>query len=161
MEKVKEHLRKAKKNLELADHMTYITYNVVKDPKLLLAIIENLFLAMTYSMGSVLHYEKLYKRIPQFKDNFDSKLRVFRERCVSRFDIEQKYLDIMRDLKVFILEHRKSPVEFTKGSRFVICSDTYKMRTISVEEIKNYLSQTKEFVKKMEFILAKNGRILN
>lgn len=156
MEKFQEYRDKAKRNLQVADHMIYMTYNIVKDPKLLLAIMENIFLALTHSMSSVLYYERLFKRVPPFTDNFESKFSLFREKCAPKFNVEKEYLDLIREVKGIILEHKKSPVEFVRKDRFVICNGNYKMKTISVEQIKKYVSQTKVFVGNMNTIVSKN-----
>ena len=80
MEKFQELRDAANKKLQLADHILTMTYPIVKDPKLLLSVVENLFLAFSYGIGSVLHYERLFKRIPPFPDNFASKFELFRDK---------------------------------------------------------------------------------
>jgi hypothetical protein len=159
MEKFQEYREKAKRNLQVADHMIYMTYNIVKDPKLLLAIMENIFLALTHSMSSVLYYERLFKKVPPFTDNFESKFTIFKERCAPKFKVEKEYLNLIREVKDIILEHKKSPVEFVRKDRFVICNGNYKMKTISVDQIKKYISQTKTFVGKMNQIVSENESI--
>jgi hypothetical protein len=57
MEKFQELREVAKKKLQLADHILTMTYPIVNDSKLLLAVVENMFLALTNAMGSVLYYE--------------------------------------------------------------------------------------------------------
>ena len=42
MEKFQESLLKAKKNIHLADHMIFVTYKLVNDPRLLLSAIKNI-----------------------------------------------------------------------------------------------------------------------
>jgi len=70
MEKFQELRELSKKRIRVADHMLTMTYPLVQDSKLLLAVVENIFLALTYIMGSVLHYERTFKRIPLFQDDF-------------------------------------------------------------------------------------------
>jgi hypothetical protein len=159
MEKFQEAREKARRNLQIADHMLYMTYGLVQDPKLLMAVMENVFLALTNAMSSVLHYEKLFKRIPPFPENFEAKYSLFKEKCASRYSVDDKYLNIIRDVKDIIAEHRKSPVEFVRKDRFVICSDNYRMKTISVEQIKQYISTTKAFLQEANNIVSKDERI--
>lgn len=150
---------KARKNLKVADHMTFMTYPLVKDTRLLLSIMENIFLALTNSMGAILYYDRLFKRVPPFSDTYGSKYNLFKERCVRRYNLNKDYLKLMEEVKEIILQHKKSPVEFTRKDAFVICSDNYKIKTITVEKIKNYISKTKRFVKDMETITSKDERI--
>lgn len=150
---------KAIKNLKVADYMTFMTYPLVKDNRLLLAIMENIFLALTNSMGAILHYDRLFKRVPPFSDTYESKYNLFRERCVQKYNLSSEYLKLMEEVKEIILQHKKSPVEFTRKDAFVICSDNYKIRTITIEKIKDYISKTKRFVKDMQTITSKDEGI--
>lgn len=149
----------AKKNLKAADHMTFMTYPLVKDSRILLAVMENLFLALTNSMGAILHYDRLFKRVPPFHNTFESKYRLFREKSVRRYNLNNDYLTLMEEVKDIIVQHKKSPVEFTRKNAFVICSDDYRIKTVTLEKIKDYISRTKRFVNDMETITRKNERI--
>jgi len=159
MEKFQESREKARRNIMLADHMLTQTYPLIKDPKLLLAVIENIFLALTNSMATVLYYERLFKRIPPFHDNFESKFNLFKMKTAIRYNISQEYLYLMQEVKDIIIEHRKSPVEFTRENKFVICSSTYNMKTISVDQMKKYIQKTKSFLEIAESIVSKNESI--
>jgi len=161
MEKFQELREVAQKKLKIADHMLTMTYPFVQDPKLLVAVVENLFLAQTNAMGSVLHYERLFKRIPGFQDTFTSKLAVFQEKCVPRFNIDKEYIQLMQELKDTIVAHRESPVEFSKKDKFVICSEDYRMKTISLNDIKEYVKKTKLFIRKTNSIISKDESIFN
>ncbi len=150
---------KAQAKLKLADHMLTQTYPLVKDPKLLIAAIENLFLALTNAMASVLHYERTFKRIPPFVDNFENKFTVFKEKCVPRYNLGRRYIKLIADLKEAVLAHRKSPIEFARKDNFVICSDNYKLKTLSMEQIKKYIELTKNFLNETNIIVKKDERI--
>jgi hypothetical protein len=120
MEKFQEARERAKKNIAVADHMLSVTFPLVKDTKLLLAIIENIFLAYTNSIAAILHHERLFKNIPPFQETFESKFNMFREMCSSKYKIDKSYLTEIQDIKDIITEHKKSPVEFKRGDKFVI-----------------------------------------
>lgn len=156
MELFQEAMDRAKKKIQIADHMLSVTYPLVKDTKLLLAIIENIFLAYANAMSAVLYQDRVLKKIPPFKNNFESKFHMFRQRCVDRYKIDRNYVIEMQNLKEIIVEHKKSPVEFVRKDRFVICSDNYKLKTINLEEIKSYLKKAKLFIGEVITILSKN-----
>ena len=147
------------KKLRVADHMLTITYQLVQDPKLLLAVLENIFLAMENAMSSVLYYERLFKRIPPFPENFESKLDMFKTRIQPKYRINDDYIKMIQELREVIVEHKRSPVEFARKDRFVICSDNYKMKTISIPEIKKYVASAKLFIQNTTFIVSKNEGI--
>lgn len=156
MELHEEALETAKKNIKIADHMLSVTYPLVKDTKLLLAIIENIFLAYTNAVSSILYKDQILKLIPSFKPTFEGKLALFKERCLSKYKIDKNYLIEMQTLKEVIIAHKKSPVEFVRKDRFVICSENYKLRTINLEKIKEYLNKAKLFIEEVTNISSKN-----
>ena len=146
------------KKILLADHILTQTYPLLKDPKLLLAAMENVFLSYTNAIGSLLYYERLFKRIPNFHDDFESKFRIFRD-VYEKYDIRREDINTIKKIKDIIVQHRKSPMEFTKEDRFVICSDDYQMQTIDVEEIKNMVKNAKDFIRKVNRVTMKNEEI--
>ncbi|MFH1505941.1 MAG: hypothetical protein ABIE94_03035 [archaeon] len=159
MEKFQVLREDAKKKIRIADHMLTITFPLVQDPKLLLAILENVFLAQTNAMSSVLEYERLFKRVPPFHDTFDSKFNLFRSKIAPRFKIDPYYLKMMKDIKAVIVGHKQSPMEFVRKDKFVICSNDYQMKTLNTNDVKKYIASTKKFVKEMEVLVSKNDQI--
>ncbi|MBW2996497.1 hypothetical protein KY332_04320 [Candidatus Woesearchaeota archaeon] len=157
MERFQEHRDKAKRNVKIADHMLLVTFPLVKDTKLLLAVIENIFLSYTNAVAAILHFERLYKKIPPFQDTFESKMNMFKERIVIKHGIDKSYLFEIQDIRDSIIQHRKSPVEFKRGDKFVICSENYRIKTISANDIRKYLDKAKVFIEVMDNILGEDG----
>jgi len=155
MEKFQELREMAKKKLQLADHILTMTYPIVNDGKLLLAVVENMFLALTNAMGSVLYYERLFKRVPPFHDNFSSKFNLFRD-YVEKKNINEEYLRLIQNIKDIVIKHKKSPVEFTRKDQFVICNGSFRTHTISANELKDYIAKAKSFLRYTEDIVSKN-----
>ena len=155
MEKFQELREVAKKKLQLADHILTMTYPIVNDGKLLLAVTENIFLALTNAIGSVLYYERLFKKVPPFHDNFSSKFNLFKE-YAEKEGIDREYLILIQNIKDIIVKHKKSPVEFVRNDQFVICNGSYRTHTISVNELKDYITKAKSFLRQTEDIVRKN-----
>ncbi len=143
----------AKKKIELADHMLFVTFPLVKDSKLLLAVMENVFLAHTHTMGYLLYYERMMKRVGPFFDTFESKYRLFSEKSVPSYGIDEDYLKLVRDVKEILTAHKRSPMEFSRKDQFVICSDDYELRVLKSDEIKEILSKTKGFFNKVDSLV--------
>jgi hypothetical protein len=160
MEKFQEARAEAKKRLLLADHMLSLTYPLVKDTRLLIAITENLFLALMNSLAALLYYERAFKRIPPFHDNFDSKFNMFTEEVSKSHNLSRKYAKLLMEVRALLLAHRESPIEFSRNENFVMCTENYKnMKTISVDSLKDYLMLTKQFMKEVEAITEKDEKI--
>lgn len=153
-------IEKAKAKIKIADHMLTQTYPLVMDPKLLLAVMDNLFLALANGMTSILYYDREFKRVPPFVENFENKFRLFQEKCVPRYRLDKEYVGLMRDVKGIIVAHSKSPIEFARKDSFVICSDNYRMKTIYLERIKKYVELTKRFLSEATVIVSRNERIV-
>lgn len=148
----------AKKSLHVADHMLNVTYKLVQDPKMLLSVLERLKSSVHYAMLSVLHFERMYKRIPPFQESFDSAFNTFKARCTRRYNINVEYITLIQEVRDILRQHEKSPVEFRKDDRFVICTDNYRLRTVSIDQMKKYISKAKQFIKETENMVITNGR---
>lgn len=145
MEKFQLLREEALKNYRMADHMLNVTFPLIKDTKLLLGVADNLFLTLTQAMSSILHHERLFKLVPAFNDNFESKFHILHQKR-SRYNLEQEYFNLMLELKETIQLHKTSPVEFRKKDRFIICTNNYKVKAITVNQLKIYLKQTRKFL---------------
>jgi hypothetical protein len=143
----------------VADHILSVTYPLVQDSKLLLAVVENICFAFDNAMTSVLAYERLFKRIPEVGEKFEIKFDIFRNKIAPKYSIKDEYLKAIVELREMIKEHKESPIEFSRKDKFIICSDSYKMRTLSKEEIKKYISKAKLFIEEVNHITSKNEGI--
>lgn len=159
MEKFQELRESSKKKLQVADHMLSVTYPLLNDVKLLVSVMENTFLAYTNAMSSVLHYDRMFHKIPAFEDNFESKFNLFRQKSMIKHRFDKKYAEDMQNLKIMLLEHRKSPVEFSRKDKFVICSDKFDIKTISVKDMQRYINNCRLFIQDVNSITSKNEEL--
>jgi len=151
-------MERAQKELRLADHMLHVTYKVVNDPKLLLSVIERINTALQSTVESIVTYERMYKRIPPFQDSFDSMFTTFKTRITRRYNVNIEYITLIQEIKDILMQHKKSPVEFRRKDKFVICSENYRMRVISTDNIKGYIEKAKVFIKEAQNMVNSNGR---
>lgn len=161
MEKFQELREVALGNFKNADHMLTSTYPLIGDTKILLNVTDNLFLALTNSMGAILHHDRLFKQIPPFNENFEGKLMMFKNKCMKKYNINVEYVKLIQEIKDIIVLHKQSPVEFKRKDRYVICTDNYRMIAITVNMLKDYLKKTKEFISMMQLITRRNERIFS
>jgi hypothetical protein len=150
---------KAYEKIKVADHMLYMTYPLVKDPKLLLSVLENVFASLDFGVGALLHHEKLFKRVPPFQESFQSRMELFRRRVMPTYNLNPGYITLINDVRTVLSEHKKSPVSFVKKDKFIILSPSYSVKTIDVNMAKRYVFETKLFVKNIDSIVKKNERI--
>jgi len=159
MERFQVEREKALKHLKVADHMLTQTYPLIKDPKLLVAVLENLFVSLSSAMASILHYERLFKRIPLFQEDFESMFNTFKARCTRRYDINIEYITLIQDIRDLLKEHKRSPVEFARKDKFVITTESYHLRIISIDKMKQFIAKAKLFIEEMNNMVTKNDRI--
>ncbi len=146
-------LENAKKHLKVADHMTYVTFPVVKDNKLMMIVMENLFLSLSNAMTALLEYELMMRRISPYGKMFDEKFEAFRNDIQHRYNFDKEQLLMIKRIKEIVVEHKRSPIEFSKDDKFVICSNSYEMKTVTIEQMKEFLAKTKIFIEEIDYIL--------
>jgi len=156
MERHVEQLDIAKRKYLIADHMLNKTYPLVRDTRLLVGTIENIFLIFTSAMSAILHFERLYKRIPPFNNTFDSKYFMYERMIQKKFKLDREYSKIMTEIKKIIVEHKKSPVEFSRRDKFVICLENYQTMVLTYPKIREYLDKAKLFIQETTSIIDKN-----
>lgn len=156
--KEQEAMDKAGHYLELTEHMINFTFKAVNNPKLMIPMIENLFLSMANSMTAILHYERKKGNIPSFNENYEAKYIIFMQKCTERLTINKKLIQTMNELKNIIIERQKAHTEFQRGNSWVICSTNYNMKVISINDIKEYWETAKKFKEIATGIV--NGRII-
>jgi len=153
-EKYLELQKKSIHNLKNAKQTIDFTYKMVKENKLLMGVVNELFLACSFAMGSLLYYELLHKRINFFEDKFESKLRIYKNKVSERYGLNPNYIKLMRDLKEIVIAHNQSPIEFSKGDKFVICSDNYELKQITLESLKEAFKKTNLFIDEVIYITS-------
>ncbi|MEA3514180.1 MAG: hypothetical protein U9R34_01775 [Nanoarchaeota archaeon] len=146
--------------IKLAEHMLTQTYPLIKDPKLLLAVVKDVSSALDGSMSSLLNLELKYKKIPVFENTFEGKYNAFRYHVIDRCNINREFLLLIKDVQAIIIAHNKSPVEFARKGKFVICATNYSMQEITPDKLRRYINQTKEFISIINNVVNKYGRII-
>ena len=121
MELYHKEILEANKLFRTADHMAYVTFPLVKDNKLIITVVENLVLALTKAMNSIVEYDKLFKRINLYGDSFEVKFDAFKTKCARRYGIERQHIVLIEDLKGIVDDRKQSPMEFIRKDKYVIC----------------------------------------
>ncbi|MBU0460279.1 MAG: hypothetical protein KKH52_02150 [Nanoarchaeota archaeon] len=145
--------QKARQQYDAAFYLMHATFPVIRDPKLLIGVVYNLAQAYEHAIDAVLAYERQLRLIPPYPNDPKYKLNLFRDKTMRRNKISPEYITLFLELKDLIELKNKCPVEFQRGNRYILCSKNYRMKNISLKEIKNYLTQTKEFLTKIEQII--------
>jgi hypothetical protein len=152
MEDFLELLSEANKAFKTADHLTYVTYPLVQETKLLIAIVENLHSALVKSIEAILEYDQLYKRISLLPQDPQLRFEVFKTKSAKRYNINDLDLDLIEDLREIISYHKKSPLEFVRKDKYVLYLNNLRIKTIDFKKIKEDLEKVNTFLKKVNLI---------
>ena len=155
MEKFLEHIQEAEKIIRTIDHMTYITFPIVQDKRILFKIISETKKAIVSCINAILQYEYLYKRINLYKSQ-ESNFRTFRENCAPRYSITKEEIQMILELFEILYEHKNSQMEFLKDKKIIILSENYKIKMITLEKVKEFLNLAKKILKKSKDFFMKN-----
>ena len=148
MEKFVEYLDTAEKKLQIADHMTHVTFPLIKDKRLLLKILSEISFVVLNCINAILQYEYMYKRIQLTRDA-QTNLRIFKEKCAPHHKLTEQEVVSMMNILDLAEKHKKSPFEFIKEGKVVILSENLKHETVTIEKIKWFLINCKSIVKKI------------
>ena len=154
MEKFRAYVAEANKAFKTADHLIYVTYPVLKDNKLMATALEHLHSALKNGVAALIYYDAAYKRISVFPSDFSLQFRIFRENTARRYGIGEDACTMISDVTELIQNRRESPVEFSRRDKYVIASQTYKLRMITIEKMKQYIAQAKMFLDKVNKVYA-------
>ena len=154
---MKEHhilIKKANSKFKVADHMVYVTYPLLNDPKLIIIIADNLYYSLLDSIEAILNYEYYYKRLDNIPQKTNEKIKVFKEDIIKRYGFSAGILNVFDDLHKLMEFRKKGPVEFIRKGNFVICDRLYSTKMINFQKIKEYVQQIKPFIKKVQEVLG-------
>ena len=158
MEKFQNARKEALARIKAADHMLTQTYPMVKDTRLLLSVLSNIRTGVEHTMAAVMHYDRMFKKIPPFHDNFSSKLNHFRNTS-ARLHKMERFVPFLLKVNELFERHKISPVEFTKNNSFIICDDNYNLRAVTVNDLKQFIDDAKHFYQEADKITRINEEI--
>jgi hypothetical protein len=126
--------------------MLSMTFPLVQEPQLLMAVAENIYAAVELCLDALLERERSRRQIPAYHTGFEGKLDVFGKVLVPRYGLKTEYIEYMRTLKNLIRAHDESAVEFSRKDALVICSDRYDISTISAKDLQSFVNKAKLFI---------------
>lgn len=150
-------LEKAKKLLMTADHLTYVTFPLLKESKLLLKILEEINLALLNTINAILQYEYSIKQI-QLYSNSLANFNTFKNLTI-KYHISIEQLAKVKEILELSQKHKKSPFEFVKNNKIVIMSDGNLADTLTLDKIKVYILEVKDIIRKASLTIKSQEKI--
>jgi hypothetical protein len=152
----KQKLKNATKDLANAQFLLDRTYNLVKDPKILINILKKVNDAYNESIAALVYRDRDFKLLPKFHDSTQSRKNIFIQRLVSKYKFNKNIIRTINELQELIQKHEQSPMEFSRNKEFVICDDKFKFKKVSLEDTKNHIKEAKSFTFKISKLINLN-----
>ncbi|PIU76254.1 hypothetical protein COS75_00075 [Candidatus Pacearchaeota archaeon CG06_land_8_20_14_3_00_35_12] len=156
MEQYEQFLAEANKSFRRADHMLYITYPIVKEKRLLIKILEEIYLSMKGIVNGILHYDYAFKRIQIYKES-SMNMELFKNVCAARYSITPEQVNLILEIFNLMKEHKDSPLEFMRRDKVVIMTNNMHVESISVDKLKEYLYAVKDIYQKASSKIIRNN----
>jgi len=147
MEKFQENLNTAIRSMQIADHITYVTFPLVNEKRLLLKIFDEIYKSIINCINAILNYEYLYKRIRLYQNNEDN-LSTFLNKLAKNYSLNNEQIKKIRNIIETNKKHKKSAMEFVKKDKIVILTDNLNTQILDINIIKEYLLLAKELIMK-------------
>jgi len=157
MDKFIQYIQEAQKIIKTSDHITYVSYPLIRDKKILLKIVVEIKRAIACCINAILQYEYLFKRVKIYSDS-KLNLRTFITKSAQRYNITPEEIKGIIELFEIVEKHKKSSMEIFKDDRVIILSDKMGKDSISLEKTKEFLNLGKIILGKTQENIAQNSR---
>ena len=147
MQKIIENLSEADKKIQIANHLIYVTFPLIKNKRLLIKIIQDLKTAVLNCVNSILQYESLKKRIKLTRDPLEN-FKIFSEQCAPEYDLTNQETNQILDLFEIARKQEQSSMEIMKNERVILLSKNLTSEFITIETAKKYLQLSINLLKK-------------
>jgi hypothetical protein len=142
----KDLLQQARKQIELADHMLYVTYPLVQEMKFLLSIMERVTCAARLALQSMLEYEYYYKRLDAYNKTFVSEISIYKNKIEQKYKMDVRYFRLFQKLMDIQKFDKESIFKFKKGDKYILSTSEYSMSVLDLDLVKKCSNRTKKFV---------------
>lgn len=138
-------LEKAEKEIFLAGHLLYVSFEMVKDPKFFVAVFGHVIDSAKLALAAILGFERMNRKIPPYPSDFQSQVRVLRD-IGPNIGISEKNIKLLESLSKIKEHGDEGVINFRRGDRYVLATSDYSMETLDRERLKSFLHDTKDFI---------------
>ncbi len=140
----------AQHHYQTADHLLGVTYLLVKDSKLLIAIIESLNQCAENAIKALTAFHYRNHKIPPQKNYWG----IFQSEIAPFYHLSQEDISLIITLREIANCHRQSAVEFSRAGKRILCSKEYKLRILTPKDVKEHLVQCRQFLNRINKIIS-------
>ncbi len=136
------YLEKSQKALDSSDHLAYITYPLLKEIKLLRKIFEDMGIALNNLIKATIVYEEKKSKITVYGEDRMNNL-FFLKKLSLKYNITQNEVTKLAEFLDLFEQYKVANFDFIKHNNLVLLSPNLRSKTISFEQVKEYLNLIK------------------
>jgi len=157
----KQIIAKARREIDLADHLVYVTMPLTDDVKFMLAIADHVFNASSAAIEAVLEQRRYYKKLEAFPRTFGAMTDIWLREIREKHNFERKHAEFLKKISEIRNSITASTMRFRRKDKYILTSDVYDLKVLDLESIKKYLNIAKDFVDKSEIIVKEEDERQN
>lgn len=138
-------LEKAEKEIFLAGHLLYVSFEMVKDPKFFIAVFGHIIDSAKLALAAILGFERMHRKIPPYPSDFISQVKILRDISQS-IGISERNIKLLESLSKIKYHGDEGVINFRRGDRYILATSDYSMETLDRERLKSFLHDTKDFI---------------
>src|SRR3989344_4209510 len=137
MERVAILRNDAIKSYKSANYIIGVTYPMLQDTRLFLAITTHLHNSAVKAMDALLYHLYYHKELSVVPMEFITRYEIFKK-IYKNYSIPESSFKVIRELKTVLNNHKTSSMEFKRNSKLIISNDTYQFIALDIELLKEY-----------------------
>jgi hypothetical protein len=150
-------IAKARREVDLADHLVYVTLPLVEDIKFILAIVDHIYNASALAIEGSLEQKKYYKKLEAFPRSYGAMTELWANH-IMKDKFERKHLDFLKRLREVKNSITTSSMRFKRQDKYILTNDVYDLKVLDLDTVKKYLSIAKDFVNISEELISEEDK---
>ncbi len=135
-------LQNAQEELNTAQYLLNVTLRSLKDPHILVNVIIHIHSSLNYAITALLQYDYQHNTISRSNEP----QIVLYQKSAKLHHLEPTHLTFIKKINQIIELHKKSPVEFQRGNKYVLADNQYRLEPLTLTKTQEYVQTTALFI---------------
>ena len=149
-------IKDARLELDSAEHLLFVTFNLNKDSNFIFAVTNQLINSVELSLESLLTYERKQRNIEPFPKQFNVMADTFKKKVAERREFDPVTIGFLRKMVELELSLKSSSIHYRRDDNYVVADQDYSTTSYDMSTIKTYFSQAQDFVNKVGEIIVED-----
>ena len=139
-------IKDARLELDSAEHLLFVTFNLNKDSNFIFAVTNQLINSVKLSLESLLTYERKQRNIEPFPKQFNVMADTFKKKVAERREFDPVTIGFLRKMVELELSLKSSSIHYRRDDNYVVADQDYSTTSYDMSTIKTYFSQAQDFI---------------